>query len=352
MLEAIGLFLSNVWPYLVAILCFMFLVLAHEFGHFIAAKAVGIKVNEFAIGFGPAILKIRGKETTYMLKPILLGGYCAMEGEEEDSKSERAFCNKKAWQRFLVVCMGAVFNLLLGLIIVAIMLSPGNAFTTTTVSSFTAEATSNASGALKEGDQILEVEGRKILTSLDLGYTFTNVTDGKLDMLVLRENQKVMLKDVSFKTEKYEDYNVVSVDFKLKGERKTFLNYIGNTIKVTVSYGKTVWWSLMDMIGGKYSISEVSGPVGVTAVMGEAVKTSIFDLLPLLAMLTVNLGILNLLPLPALDGGRLMFILFEMIFRKPVPAKYENIVHTIGFVVLFGLLIIIAGKDILQLIKG
>ena len=106
------------------------------------------------------------------------------------------------------------------------------------------------------------------------------------------------------------------------------------------------------MLSGKYSISEVSGPVGVTAVMGEAVKTSLFDLLPLLAMLTVNLGILNLLPLPALDGGRLMFILFEMIFRKPVPAKYENIIHAVGFALLFGLLILIAGKDILQLIKG
>lgn len=275
-----------------------------------------------------------------------------MEGEDEESKSERAFCNKKAWQRFIVVVMGAVFNLILGFVIVAIMLSPGNAFTTTTVGGFSENATSNVSGGLKQGDQILEVEGRDILTSLDLGYTFTNVTDGKLDMLVLRENQKVMLKDVTFKTEKREGYNVVSVDFKLKAERKTFLNYIANTAKVTVSYGKTVWWSLMDMLGGKYSISEVSGPVGVTAVMGEAVKTSIFDLLPLLAMLTVNLGILNLLPLPALDGGRLMFILIEMIFRKPVPAKYENIVHGIGFVILFGLLIVIAGKDILQLIKG
>lgn len=351
MLQAIGNFFSNVWPYLVALLCFMFLVVAHEFGHFIAAKLMGVKVNEFAVGFGPTILKFKGKETTYMLKLILLGGYCAMEGEDEESKSERAFCNKKAWRRFIIVVMGAVFNLLLGLIIVAIMLSPGNAFTTTTVGGFTENAVSSTTG-LQQGDKILEVEGRSILTSLDLGYTFTNVSDGKLDMTVLRDNKKIQLKDVAFKTEKYEGYNVVSVDFKLKAEKKTFFNYIGNTVKVTISYGKTVWWSLMDMLSGKYSISEVSGPVGVTAVMGEAAKTSIFDLLPLLAMLTVNLGILNLLPLPALDGGRLMFILFEMIFRKPVPPKFENIVHGIGFVILFGLLILIAGKDILQLIKG
>lgn len=351
MLEAIGNFFVSVWPYLVALLCFMFLVVAHEFGHFIAAKAMGIKVNEFAVGFGPAILKFKGKETTYMLKPILLGGYCAMEGEEQESNSDRAFCNKKAWRRFIVVVMGAVFNLLLGFIIVAIMLSPGNAFVTTTVGGFTENATSNVTG-LQEGDQIIEVEGRSILTSLDLGYTFTNVSDGKLDMVVLRDNEKVELKDVTFKTEKFEDYNVVDVDFKLASEKKNFFNYIENTVKVTVSYGKTVWWSLMDMLSGKYSISEVSGPVGVTAVMGEAVKTSLFDLLPLLAMLTVNLGILNLLPLPALDGGRLMFILFEMIFRKPVPAKYENIIHAVGFALLFGLLILIAGKDILQLIKG
>lgn len=349
--QTIGNFFVSAWPYFVALLCFMFLILAHEFGHFIAAKAMGVKVNEFAIGFGPTLFKIKGKETTYMLKLILLGGYCAMEGEDEESTSEDAFCNKKAWRRFIIVVMGALFNLILGLIIVAIMISPGNAFVTTTVDDFTDNAVSSNYG-LQKGDKILEVEGRSILTSMDLAYTFTNVSSPSLNMTVLRDNKKVNLNNVKFKTEKVDGYNLVNVDFSLRAQKKTFFNYIENTAKITVSYCKTVWWSLIDMITGKYGLSEISGPVGVTAIMGEAVKTSIFDLLPLLAMLTINLGILNLLPLPALDGGRLMFILFEMIFKKPVPAKYENIIHTIGFVLLFGLLILVAGKDILQLIKG
>lgn len=349
MFLAIGNFFANAWPYLLALLCFMFLIVAHEFGHFIAAKAMGIKVNEFSIGFGPKLFSIKGKETTYYVKLILLGGYCAMEGEEEESDSARAFCNKKAWQRFIVVIMGATFNLILGFLIVAVMLSPGNAFVTTTVGDFAENATSLETG-LQKNDKIVEIEGRGILTSLDIGYTFTNVKDGKLDITVVRNGQKKLLKDVTFNTTEQEGYNLVNVDFSLKAERKTFINYISQTAKLTISYVKMVWWSLIDMLGGKYRISDVSGPVGITAVMGEAAKTGFFDLLPILALLTVNLGIFNLLPLPALDGGRLLFILIEMIFRKPVPAKYENLIHSIGFVILFGILILVLGKDIWQLI--
>ncbi len=350
MLSAIGSFFSMIWPYLVALLCFMFLIVAHEFGHFIAAKAMGVRVNEFSIGFGPKLFSIKGKETTYLFKPILLGGYCAMEGESEDSDSDRAFCNKKPWRRFVILVMGATFNLILGLVIVAIMLAPGNAFVTTTVAGFDDGATSQQTG-LMAGDKIIDVEGRHILTSMDLGYTFTNVTDGKLDMIVVRDGKQVPLKDVTFKTQTEQGYNMVTVDFKLSAVRKNVGNYIGQTVKTAASYTKIVWWSLVDMVSGRYRLSDVSGPVGVTAVMGDAARESLYNLLPLLALLTINLGLLNLLPLPALDGGRILFVLIEMIFRKPVPAKYENWVHTVGFIILFGLLILIAGKDIWQLIS-
>jgi regulator of sigma E protease len=186
---------NNVWPYLVAILLFLTLIIIHEFGHFISAKLLGVRVNEFAVGFGPKIFSKQGKETKYSLNLIPLGGYCAMEGEDENSADEKAFCNKAAWRRFLIVVMGAVFNLILGLIIVAIILAPTKMFATTTIAEFSETAVSAKSG-LMANDTILEVDGRRIFTTYDLSYAFTNVKDGKVDIVVNRDGEKVELKSV------------------------------------------------------------------------------------------------------------------------------------------------------------
>ncbi len=342
-------FLNSVWPYLVAILLFLLLILIHEFGHFISAKLLGVHVNEFAIGFGPTLLKKQGKETLYSLKAIPLGGYCAMEGEDEDSTDERAFCNKAAWKRFVIVIMGATFNLLLGLIIVAVILAPSKMFTTTTIAEFDEGAKSSQTGLMVD-DTILEVDGRKIFSTYDLSYSFTNVDDGKIDIEVERKGEKKLLKDVEFKSSKEQGITFLNVDFKVYGEKKTIGSYIKNTVKTAISYCAVTWRSFIDLITGKYGISAVSGPVGVTVTVANVAKQSLMNVLPIMALITINLGIFNLLPIPALDGGRLMFILFEMIFRKPVPQKYESVIHTVGFVVLFGFMILIAAKDIWTLI--
>jgi regulator of sigma E protease len=340
---------NNVWPYLVAILLFLTLIIIHEFGHFISAKLLGVRVNEFAVGFGPKIFSKQGKETKYSLNLIPLGGYCAMEGEDENSADEKAFCNKAAWRRFLIVVMGAVFNLILGLIIVAIILAPTKMFATTTIAEFSETAVSAKSG-LMANDTILEVDGRRIFTTYDLSYAFTNVKDGKVDIVVNRDGEKVELKDVAFESETIEGIDFLTVDFKVYGEKKTFGSYIKNTVKTAISYTAVIWRSLIDLISGKYGISAVSGPVGVTVAIADAAKQSLQNILPLMAFISINLGIFNLLPIPALDGGRLMFILYEMIFRKPVPQKFESVVHTVGFVLLFGFMLLIVAKDILGLI--
>jgi len=249
----------------------------------------------------------------------------------------------------LIVVMGAVFNLLLGVIIVAIILAPSERFTTTTIAEFNENATSYSSG-LQQNDTILKVDGRRIFTTYDLSYAFTNVKDGKVDILVKRDGEKKELKDVTFKTETYEGMDFLTVDFKVYGEEKTVGTYIKNTIKTSVSYCAVIWRSLIDLISGKYGLSAVSGPVGVTVVIADAAKQSLQNLLPLMAFISINLGIFNLLPIPALDGGRLLFILFEMIFRKPVPQKYESVIHTIGFIVLIAFMILIVAKDVLSLI--
>ena len=342
-------FLNSVWPYIVAVLLFLILILIHEFGHFISAKLLGVRVNEFAIGFGPTLFSKQGKETLYSFKLIPLGGYCAMEGEEENSTDERAFCNKKAWKRFIIVVMGAVFNLLLGLIIVAVILAPSKMFATTTIAEFSENAKSSETG-LQTEDTILEVGGRRIFTTYDLSYSFTNVDDNKVDITVLRDGEKKLLKNVEFESQTLEGINFLSVDFKVYGEEKTFGSYIKQTVKTAISYCAVIWRSLIDLITGKYGISTVSGPVGVTVTVANAAKQSLQNLLPIMALITINLGIFNLLPIPALDGGRLLFILFEMITRKPVPQKYESVIHTVGFVALFGFMIIIMAKDIWTLI--
>lgn len=350
-ISAVLNFLNNVWPYALAILMFLLLVIIHEFGHFIAAKICGVRVNEFAVGFGPKLLKKQWGETLYSVNLIPLGGYCAMEGEDSESADEAAFCRKKPLQRLFIVANGAIFNLILGVIIVGISLLPNtgsNLLGSTTVAKFT-EGAISAEHGLMAGDEIISVNGRRVFTDRDLSYTFTNVEEGSVDLVVRRNGEKVSLPDVEFATEDIDGIKVLKLDFWILGKPKTFGNLITHTFKTTFSYCRIVWFSLIDLLSGKYGISAMSGPVGITATVGEVAKRNVLDILPIMALITVNLGIFNLLPLPALDGGRILFILIEAVTRRPVPQKFEGFVHAAGFILLLGFMILISAKDIFTL---
>lgn len=312
---------------------------------------MGVRVNEFAVGFGPKLFKKKLGETVYAVNLVPLGGYCAMEGEEEASGDEKAFCNKKPWRRFLIVIMGAIFNLLLGVVIIGCTLIPQERFTTTKIAEFHENSVSSEYG-LQVDDKIIEVDGRRIFSTYDLSYAFTNVKGGAVDMTVLRDGEKLKLENVKFDSKEIDGVDYLSVDFYVYGKEKTFISFISETFNTTFSYCAVVWRSLIDLITGRYGISAVSGPVGVTAVIGNIAKENLKNLLPIMALITVNLGIFNLLPVPALDGGRLIFILFEMITKKPVPQKYESAVHAIGFILLIGFMLLITAKDIWTLIAG
>ena len=333
---------------MVAVLIFVLLIIIHELGHFLAAKATGVKVNEFSVGFGPKLIKKQIGETLYSVNLIPLGGACVMEGESEDSLNDRAFCNKGPFKRFLIVVAGAVFNLILGLIIVALSLSFTEVFTSKQIAKFEDNAVSQQSG-LEVGDEILEVDGRKIFSTYDLSYAFTGVEDSAVDLVVKRNGQKTNLSNVKFASQEIDGTTFLTVDFWVKGEEKTFSNYVRYTVNTSISYGRVVWFSLVDLIGGKFGLNAVSGPVGVTEAIGTVAKTGLENLLPIMALITINLGIFNLLPIPALDGGRLLFIIFEIIFRKPVPQKYETLVHGIGFALLIGFMLLVTAKDIIAL---
>ena len=330
-------------------LIFISLIIIHEFGHFIAAKILGVRVNEFAVGFGPKLFSKKLGETTYKANLIPLGGYCAMEGEDEQSGDPRAFCNKAAWRRFIIVIMGALFNLLLGFALVAIVLAPEKRFATTVIAGFSKNAVSEQYG-LKANDKIISVDGRKIYTTYDLSYAFTNVKDGKIDLVVLRDGEKTKLDGVKFDTAKENGISYIKVDFYVYGKEKTFFGFIGETVSTGISYCAVIWRSLIDLISGKYGISAISGPVGVTAAIGSVAKQNLKNIMPIAALITINLGIFNLLPLPALDGGRLLFIAVEIVTRKKVPEKYESVVHTAGFILLIAFMLLITAKDIWSLI--
>lgn len=341
---------NNLWPYLVAVLLFLVLIVIHEFGHFIAAKSVRIKVNEFAVGFGPKLFSKQKGETLYRLNLVPLGGYCAMEGEDENSEDNRAFCNKSPLKRFVVVVMGAAFNILLGFLLIGITLLPQKTYTTTTVAGFYDNSVSEASG-LQEGDKIIYVDGRKIFTTYDLSYSFTNVENGKVDMTVIRNGKKIDLKNVTFDTESQEEISYLKVDFYVKGSKRTVLTFLTQTLKTSISNCLVVWRSLIDLITGKYGISAMSGPVGVTVAISSVAKQSLKSLIPIMALITFNLGLFNLLPFPALDGGRLLLIVAEMITRKKIPQKYESLINAIGFALLLTFMAFITVKDIWGLIK-
>ena len=342
---------------ILAILIFGVIILIHELGHFVAAKANGVKVNEFAIGMGPAIFKKKKGETLYAVRILPIGGYCAMEGEDDKSEDGRAFCNKSVWRRIIIVVAGVVMNLVLGYIILIISTATSGAIVTTKISRFEDNAMSHSTG-LNVDDEILEINGMRIFTSMDISYQLGNDEDGVFDMVVRRNGEKVELKDVAFKS----DDKTTHIDFKVYPKELTVGSVLSHSLKMTATDARLIYISLVDMIRGKYSLKDLSGPVGIVDSIDTVVEnntdndtgkidwSSLADsMLSLSAFITINIGIFNLLPLPALDGGRLIFLLIELVRRKPVKPEHEGMVHTIGLVILLGFMAVITISDIIKI---
>lgn len=340
---------NSIWPYLVAVLVFIAVIIIHEFGHFIVAKLNGIRVNEFSVGFGPKLFQKKKGDTTYSVRLIPFGGFCEMEGENDESDDPQAFGKAKAWRRFLVVAAGAIFNLILGFILCVGFVASQDLYATTQIAKFDENAVSCNYG-LQVGDTILKADGRNVYTFNDLSYMFGVSEDGIMDFVVERDGERVNIDSVQFAMEQYEDgHRYISLDFFLYGEKRTVLSVIKNAAKTEISLARVVIMSVGDLITGRFGLNDMSGPVGITAAIGTAAKQSLSSLIYIASLITVNLGIFNLLPLPALDGGRLVFILFEMIRRKPIPAKYEGWVHTVGFGLLMLLAVVILINDVIKL---
>lgn len=329
----------------------------HEIGHFTFAKLFKVKVNEFALGMGPAIFKKKKGDTLYALRLLPIGGYVSMEGEDEESPDENAFNRKKVWQKIIIVAAGAIMNLILGIVIVAVVLSMEDLIGTNTIYEFYDNAPSQQTG-LMEGDEILKIDGHRVFSDMDISFLMGRSDDGVFDMTVRRDGEKVELNDVTFKTEKDGKYTFITYDFIILGEKTGFLNVVTNSFKRSASIVRLVWLSLFDLVTGRYGLTDLAGPVGTVNVIADAAanatasKDGMITALTLMAFISINIGVFNLLPLPALDGGRLFFLIIEGIRRKPINPKYEGYVHGAGLMLLLLLMLVVTFNDISNIIKS
>ncbi len=446
---------------LIGIFLFELIIFSHEFGHFITAKKSGVKVNEFSLGMGPRLFGFTKGETTYSFRLFPIGGFCSMEGEDEESSEPRAFNNAKIWKRMIIIIAGAVMNIILGFVLMFAYTVQADSFATTTIDAFYPNSVS-ANCGLETGDKITEINGYSIWNSRDLQFAMATLScsdvDGKsleiykqdcamqacndfnktvadnaemsnteysdiykilsdgctkinkaqskdeayklycrtmgdiytslygdasnfeaaeieventrkrytADVTVKRNGDTVELNDVQFFTyyandeDKSEGKTSIALDFYVTSAEKNFGTVISETFTETCSMAKMVWTSLVWLVQGKFSFTDLSGPVGIATAVTQVASaglqidfmSAVNNILFVMILITVNLGIVNMLPFPALDGGRFLFLLIEWIFRKPIPRRAEQIVNAAGFMLLMIFTLVITVKDIWQLLTG
>jgi regulator of sigma E protease len=348
-----------------AILLFSLLIFVHELGHFLAAKASGVQVNEFSMFMGPAIWKKQIGETLYSIRCIPIGGYCAMEGEDADTDSPRSFQKAAWWKRMIITVAGSFMNFVAGILIMLIVFAPAQQFVVPVINHFEEFSTVDDGDGLKVGDRFLEVDGEKIYVQSDFGLILSLNPGEVHDLVVERDGQKVYLDD--FRMEKHEvtdeeGNKQMLYGFSFSVEEATPASRLEYAWLSCVNTVRTVRLSLQMLFSGQASFSDVSGPVGIVSQMNEVANASATWVDALLNMLyfggfiAINLAVMNLLPIPALDGGRLLALLlttgFEAVTGKKIDPKYEGYIHGIGMVLLLALMAVIMFKDIFTIFKG
>lgn len=333
------------------------IVCVHEFGHFFFAKLFGIYVYEFAIGMGPKIFTWKGKngETVYSLRAIPIGGFCSLAGEgTENDKSipkDRLLQSKPAWQRFLVMFFGAGNNFILALVVLfGLGLFLGSTIVSTEIKSTIPSSPAEIAGIMP-GDNITAINGKKVSTSEEVQF-YLALAKGETEFVVLRNNKEVTIKVTPLTEEEQEKENKdYSYGLEFVQEKKTgFFNAIGYSIKEFGAMFKQMIMTFKELFTGGVSVKELSGPVGIFGAVDKTKERGVSNIFYLLALLSLNVGFVNLIPFPAFDGGRILFLIIEKIKGKPVKAETENLVHTIGFFLLLALIIYVTINDIIRLV--
>ena len=333
------------------------IVLIHEFGHFIFAKMFGIYVYEFSIGMGPRLFhwKKEGGETEYSIRLIPIGGFCSLagEGNDEDGKlpKDRLLQSKPAWQRFLVMFFGAGNNFILAILLLFFMALVWGAPTTVPKLTSIKEGSPASLGGLETGDVITEINGKKTTTIDDVALYIQLADQTKpIEFSVEKENGEEKTVSLTPKKEEVDGMIVYRIGVGLESEiRHGFGDIIEYTFVKTGALFKQMFITLEGLFTGKIGVSQLSGPVGIYNIVGEQAKSGIENIVYLIALLSINVGFINLLPLPAFDGGRILFLIIEKIKGSPVKPETENMIHNIGFFLLLALMIYVTFNDILKL---
>lgn len=399
--------MSFIVTFIAAVFVFSAVIAIHEFGHFMVAKLCGVQVNEFSIGMGPVLCKWVRKGTQYSIRALPVGGFVALEGEESPeskqaeentdeeplsphsdadsspSRGAKADAGKPdlpplsgevaeptgsdgevspsgiplneapVWQRALIMLAGAGMNFVLGFVVMAILITAQSEPITSKVLYQVEENALCGQTGLQAGDKILAVNGRRCFVANDILYELMRTEDYTADFTVLRDGKKVELPGVQFDTwqdDKGETH--MSLGFTVYGIKKTPLNVLKEAGNSVLYYGRIIFASLSDLLRGRESINDLSGPVGIVTAIGQAASYGWQDLLEMLVLITVNVGIFNLLPFPALDGGKVVFLLIEGVTGHAVPEKIQSGLTVAAFALLFGLMIFATYNDILRLITG
>ena len=340
---------------LIAILVFGFLIFIHEFGHFFFARLFGVTVKEFSIGMGPKLVYYDSKKTgtRYALSMVPFGGYVAMAGEDGESDDPNSFDKKPAWQRLIITVAGATVNILAGVIAMVIFTACSNIGGTTVAEFVPTDKTGyeiSTSEQLMVGDEIIRVDGKRVRIADQLSYEVMRRGHEPVDITVIRDGREVVLRDVVFPTAEASGQTFGMMDFKVYRMEKTFGSVMSYSFSKSFLIVRMCWESLYDLISGRYTIAAVSGPVGISESIGDAAKDGWDSLLYITALISINLGVMNLLPIPALDGGRTVTLLFEIITRKRIPPNVEGMVNAVGLGILLLFSLFIMVKDIVQLI--
>ena len=348
-----------------AILLFSFLIFIHELGHFLTAKMSGVQVNEFSVFMGPAIWKKQIGETLYAIRCIPIGGYCAMEGENEDTDNPRSFMKAAWWKKLIILAAGSFMNFITGLALLLIVVAPAQQFVVPVIDSFEQGCTLNQEGGLREGDRFLELDGEKIYVHSNFSTLLSLNPGDTHDIVVERDGKKVYLDDFKMETHAFPNEDGTTSErfgFAFSLEDATFGRKLQYTWATAVDTVRTVRLSLQMLLTGQAGLKDMAGPVGIVQMMSDTAAASpstqaaVMNMLFFGAFIAINLAVMNMLPIPALDGGRIFGLavtaVIEAITRKKLDPKYEMYIHGAGMILLLGLMAVILFKDIFTIFKG
>ena len=348
---------------IIAILLFGILIGIHEFGHFITAKWCNVQVNEFSIGMGPLLLHKQKGETLYSWRLLPIGGYCAMEGENEDSDNPRAFVNRNFFQKLLILCAGSFMNYLMGVILLIIVFSSASGFTTTVIGGFMDGCPYQGEQALMTGDRFVSIDGKKVRYANDVSeYLGDGSVRSAHDIVLERNGEKITLSSFEMVQKEYEGQEGLRYGLYFDTVDATPLQVVKHSVQWSGEFVRMVWEGLRQLVTGAVGLDDMSGPVGIVSMMtevGESAETrsdAVMNILYFCAFIAVNLAVMNMLPIPALDGGRIFLmiitVIVEAILGRKLDSKYENFINVVGLVLLLGLMAIVMFNDIMKLIHG